>query len=158
WARPTHDGTSGSDTAWGGWRDPTRDSARHRTDSRLRIGSWILPTGPQLVSDLAQHARSELALVSGHEAPHRGGGPLGEHPQRPGEGLDHEVLAVGHEHTADAQRAARIAAAALSAHVQRHGADQRRPAPEPVARACPAQDLRLGQASVAVRLARDRAA
>jgi hypothetical protein len=60
-----------------------------------------------------------------------------EFPQRPGERLDDQVIAIGNYEPADSERTACVAASAPRFVVQRHCADHRGPAPPAVLRVRP---------------------
>src|SRR5687768_14922573 len=90
----------------------------------------ILESGVELVADLAADSGGEPCAVPLDESPHGGRIRAAELAQRPGQSLDHHVVAILDEPLADRQRSRRIDAATFLRPIQRHSADQSS-APQP---------------------------
>lgn len=96
-------------------------------------------------------------MVVVQEPPHRLGVPDDQLPERPGQRLDHHVVAVGGQPPADVEGAPGVAGPAPGPEVERHRRDQRGPPPPPVRGGRPALHGRVRDAAAPPGRSRDRA-
>jgi hypothetical protein len=96
-----------------------------------------LESGPQLVLDLPHDARGELRTLLHQKTLNLSAMGNGKRPNCPGHRLDHHVVAVVDEQSADCEGTGSISGSTLGPEVQGHGAHQGNPSPPAIRRARP---------------------